>query len=853
MKKLVILCFLLTGILNLNGQEIDYRRLISNADLVYVEPIDRSEAGMPLGNGTMGSLVWTSPSSLKMQINRCDVFAVNKSTDSFKQRHTDYASACGFVDIDMVGYGEDIFIKENFNQKLNLYDGLMTLDGNGIKSRLIACNNKDVFAVEITDTRDEPCSVKINLRMLRYAMQYLNGENYDLYKDHKIKVKSVGHTAISQLHIDGNNIILTQEFSENDFYNSSAVAIGVSGRDSRARFLNGSTVQLNVEPGKGTFTVYISSASDFNDVNESIAQSLKSLESAKSKEFNRLLSDNMSWWHNFWSKSYVDLSSDDGEADLIEKNYTYFQYIMAASSRGKYQPRYGGMLWYTHGDMREWGSQYWWNNQVCYYNAIPPTNRPELMEPMFSMYSSGYDSYATAARQQWGSEGIWIPETVWFDGMKEMPDEIASEMRDLYLVRKPWEERTQRFRDYAATKPKHNPRWNWGTVGRWEEGHWIIPEKGQGPFGHVTHIVSATAEIAYLSWLRYEYTQDEDWLRDTAYPLIRGAVEFYRNFPHLKKEDDGKYHIYHTNNNEGIWDAHNSFMDIAAIRGMTPVLIRASEILDIDADMRPLWQEFSDNISALPSSDEIKDYPAGKPDYFTGAIPPAGRGETNNPSFIIYYDHCTAGTKDGEILNKANNAFDVMYPAGVDQNTSVHVLDKRPIAAALLGRSDAVKFLIPNQIRSNQTPDKDFCDWNGSGRESVLANRMTLREGPGALGAQRLGNAATALNTALLQSVPSGPGTEPAIYLFPAWPGEWDAEFSLLARGGFIVTASIKNGEIGDVTIKSQIGGDCRIKNPWPADSLSLLKEGEKVEKLSGDILTFSMTKGETITIVQYY
>ena len=146
MKKLVILCFLLTGILNLNGQEIDYRRLISNADLVYVEPIDRSEAGMPLGNGTMGSLVWTSPSSLKMQINRCDVFAVNKSTDSFKQRHTDYASACGFVDINMVGYGEDIFIKENFNQKLNLYDGLMTLDGNGIKSRLIACNNKDVFA-----------------------------------------------------------------------------------------------------------------------------------------------------------------------------------------------------------------------------------------------------------------------------------------------------------------------------------------------------------------------------------------------------------------------------------------------------------------------------------------------------------------------------------------------------------------------------------------------------------------------------------------------------------------------------------------------------------------------------------
>jgi len=35
-----------------------------------------------VGNGRMGSLVWTSPSALKFQINRVDVFSVDGGSDS---------------------------------------------------------------------------------------------------------------------------------------------------------------------------------------------------------------------------------------------------------------------------------------------------------------------------------------------------------------------------------------------------------------------------------------------------------------------------------------------------------------------------------------------------------------------------------------------------------------------------------------------------------------------------------------------------------------------------------------------------------------------------------------------------
>jgi hypothetical protein len=81
--------------------------------------------------------------------------------------------------------------------------------------------------------------------------------------------------------------------------------------------------------------------------------------------------------------------------------------------------------------------------------------------------------------------------------------------------------------------------------------------------------MGTTAKIAYLYWLKYEHTLDEAWLRDRAYPMMKGAVEFYRNYPNLKKDADGKYHIYHTNSNEPAWGVKDSDEDMSAMRGMT--------------------------------------------------------------------------------------------------------------------------------------------------------------------------------------------------------------------------------------------------------------------------------------------
>lgn len=92
-------------------------------------------------------------------------------------------------------------------------------------------------------------------------------------------------------------------------------------------------------------------------------------------------------------------------------------------------------------------------------------------------------------------------------------------------------------------------------------------------------------------------------------------------------------------------------------------------------------------------------------------------------------------------------------------------------------------------------------------------NRLSLREGHQALDAQRLGRAAEALQLALLQSQPPAPGRDPVLHFFPAWPKDWNASFKLLARGGFVVTASMRAGRIEAIELESLAGARCRLRN----------------------------------------
>jgi hypothetical protein len=787
----------------------DLRTLISDADLVYTKPVPRSEEGMPVGNGRMGTLVWTTPESLRFQINRVDVYANNSYTNSFFERHNDYCGGCGFVDID---FGKEIFPESGFQQRLNVYDGILTVAG----AEIAAWPAQDVIAVQVS------APVQVNLRMLRAESKYFGGQLETMARDHIVTVPTRNHTAASRLELRGECIVLTQEFREGGYCCKSSVAIGKG----KGRILNETELRLEVQPG----SVLIASAATF-DPNEDVASvALRQLEAASSKGYPALRQETAAWWHDFWSRGHVALSSADGTAQNVARNYHYFLYVMAATSRGKFPPKFNGMLWNTGGDLRTWGAQHWYANTSCYYEALFAANRFELLDPLFAMYSGMFEASAVAARQQWGSQGIYIGETSYFNGLEKLPDEIAAEMQSLYLLRKPWEQRSERFKEYAANKHPHSSRWNWIQAGEWKNGRYVITERGFGPYGAVNHIFGSTAKIAYYYWRRFEFTQDVEWLRTRAYPMIKGAAEFYRNYPNVGKGADGKYHIHHVNSNESIYGARDTDEDLSAMHGITAAALRAARILQVDDELQSRWQEFLDNLAPLSTSDTPE---ALKPDNYSGprvfvrglkpAVKPGGFMPDGNSLPMFLFDLCNSGP-NREI---AHATFNASLRNGIGPQTTVSVLSKMAIAAAQLGRADAVRYMIPAQIEA-RVPERATAYKGGA----VLANRMTLREGPQALDAQRLGRAAEALHIALVNSAPPAPGVDSTIELFAAWPKEWDARFKLGARGGFVVTASIRGGQVESVELESLAGAECRVRNPW-----------------TGEVQRFPTRKGQKITL----
>ena len=113
---------------------------------------------------------------------------------------------------------------------------------------------------------------------------------------------------------------------------------------------------------------------------------------------------NVAWWGDFWSRSFIHLHSADGVADEVERAYTYYLYVMGATSRGRFPTKFNGMLWATGGDTRSWGGQFWGANQSCYYNnALFAANQIELMDPMFDMYTGMIDSCARGAPKRNGA------------------------------------------------------------------------------------------------------------------------------------------------------------------------------------------------------------------------------------------------------------------------------------------------------------------------------------------------------------------------------------------------------------------------------------------------------------------
>ena len=871
---------------------VDFPKLVSAADIVFTGVTTKSYHGMPIGTGEMGSLVWNSGgSALKFQINRTDVFGCNcavtavsgdvPNDEDVTKVVSDFGYGCGFVTVDFGGTPFGPATKHH----LSIYDGKMDIAGEGVSAEIIAGVDADAFIMRIKDTRDSPQDIRVDLTLLQKAG--VNKRPPTITQDAAKVLTEQGETVESLLakgaikqHFstlangsEGSQIWLTQkfeqeaatEFRELDHYSSSSVVIDVSGRNATAAQVNPETVSLTLKAGAGEVLVHIASAATLDkkvSVAQVLAKAKERAQAAKAKGYDQMFAANQAWWREFWGKSYVSLPADEAGRSIQNKWY-YYLYLMASSTRGQYPARFGGNIWSTNGTNFGWGSMFWGFNEEPMQHSYEGANHGDLQDATLRMNLRNYESYKTLARQQWigkDTEAIFIEETRPWNGPEKVPDSIS---KDLLACTTPdgAGPMTPALTLFAILRHYHDSRW-------------------QLPSGWTGLTTINGAEKAEHYWDRYQYTLDLKFLKES-YKMIKGAAEFYRNTPHLKLEADGFYHHYKSNIHEHIYGAKDTVDDIAFIRGILTAAIKASELLNVDAELRPEWRNIIDKLTpyVLSSDPEAVGKLADTPDKPTWAQ--ARRPVINGPGDGVWgaesprlrmlenFDILTLETVDQarEIL-KTQPDDKKALKAVSDWNIANHTFEKHP--GYLLNMKG---------LDWKGNPSKDTYGYQG-GKYVLNAAALARPEYPTILASldrninrelgttanrfhqecyydmlQGFGMLSAGLQKGLLQSIAPDAGGEPVIRVFPAWDMAKPAAFRLLAKGGFLVSAAAKNGAVSYVEIVSRLGGTCRIRNPWPDGKVTLFRNGVEATDFAvtaKTLMTIKTQKGEMIRLVKH-
>ena len=321
------------------------------------------------------------------------------------------------------------------------------------------------------------------------------------------------------------------------------------------------------------------------------------------------------------------------------------------------------------------------------------------------------------------------------------------------------------------------------------------------------------AAFAALNFIwYYQYTQDIDFLRTTAYPYLREVAEFWEDY---LKFEDGRYVIYRDSIHEGSGPDMNPLLSLGLLRTLFRNMLQISADLNVDADRRPKWQHICEHLS---------DYPL----------------QERNGKTVFRYSEKGMAWCDGNTLGIHH-----IFPAGRNRagqrpktpgNLPQHDHGNGPLA-----RRQRVLLVVHRLCPRGLRPPDDPHSASYRVRSPVLPN-LVLQYGGGGI---ENASGFLAVNEMLLQS------HEGVIRLFPVWPRAQDARFGgLRAVGALLVSAELKAGLVSRVRIHSEKGRDCTVENPWPGRKIQLVRNTKSAESMIGNRVTFKTAVGEDVALI---